>query len=147
MCNWLVLALSIVNCTLFAYNNLKRWCIFLECKFVECFWNNIEDWISAKLKVNIKLSKFNKLFGFQENCVDYKFLNNLMLLARFFIYRCKYSKPKPNMLEYFNELNMNKKSEYVIAKRNKSLAEHSKTWRNICDFNWAVLSVISVIVT
>ena len=39
--------------------------------------------ISAKLKGNIKLSKFNKLFGFEENCVDYKFLNNLMLVARF----------------------------------------------------------------
>ena len=30
------------------------------------------------------------------------------------------------MLEYFNELNMNKKSEYIIAKRNKRLAEHQK---------------------
>ena len=50
------------------------------------------------------------------------------------------------MLEYFNELNMNKKSEYIIAKRNKSLAEHYKKWRNICDCNWAILSVISVMV-
>ena len=58
---------------------------FFECIFVECFWNNIGDWISEKLKVNIKLSKFNKLFGFQENCVDFKFLNNLMLVDRFFI--------------------------------------------------------------
>ena len=58
-----------------------------------------------------------------------------MLVARFFIYRCKYSKSKPNMLEYFNELNMNKKSEYIIATRNKSLAEHYEKWRNICDFN------------
>ena len=57
---------------------------FLECKFVQCFWNIIGYWIFAKLKVNIKLSKFNKLFGFEENCVDYKFLNNLMLVARFF---------------------------------------------------------------
>ena len=58
-----------------------------------------------------------------------------MLVVRFFLYRCKYSKSKPNMLEYFNELNMNKKFEYIIAKRNKSLAEHYKKWRNICDFN------------
>ena len=49
-----------------------------------------------------------------------------MLVARFFIYRRKYSKSKPNMLEYFNELNMNKKSEHIIAERNKSLAEHYK---------------------
>ena len=55
-----------------------------------------------------------------------------MLVARFFIYRCKYSKSKPNMLEYFNELKLNKKSEYIIA---KSLAEYYKKWRNICDFN------------
>ena len=54
-----------------------------------------------------------------------------MLAARFFIYRCKYSKSKPNMLEHFNEVNMNKKSEYMITKRNKSLAEHNKKWRNI----------------
>ena len=58
-----------------------------------------------------------------------------MLVAKFFIYRCKYSKSKPNILEYFNELNMIKKSEYLIAKRNKSTAEHYKKWRNICDFN------------
>ena len=39
------------------------------------------------------------------------------------------------MLEYFNELNMIKKSEHLIAKRNKSLAEHYKKSRSICDFN------------
>ena len=58
-----------------------------------------------------------------------------MLVARFFNYRCKYSKSKPNILEYFNDLNMNKNSEYIIAKRNKSLADHYKKWRNICDMN------------
>ena len=51
-----------------------------------------------------------------------------MLVARFFIYRCKYFTSKLNMLEYFNESNMNKKSEYIIAKRNIILAEHYKTW-------------------
>ena len=99
---------------------------FLECKFIECFWNNIGDWISAKLQVNIKLSKVHKLFGFQENCIDYKLLNNLMLVARLFAYCCKYSKSKPIMLECFDELNMIKQSEYIIAERNKSLAQHYK---------------------
>ena len=101
----------------FCLNNLKHLCIFLECKFVDCFWNEIGDWISAKLQVNIKLYKIHKLFGFQENCIDYKFLNNLMLVARLFIYRCKYSKSKPNMLKYFNLLKIIKKYEYIIAKK------------------------------
>ena len=108
--------------------------VFLECKFVECFWNNIGDWISAKLKVNIKLSKFHKLFGFQEDCVDYKFLNNLMLVARFLFIAANILN-RNQLCWNTNELNMNKKSEYIIAERNKSLAEHYKKWRSICDFS------------
>ena len=49
-----------------------------------------------------------------------------MLVAMFFIYWCKHSKLKPNMLEYFNGLNMIKKFEYIIANRNKSTDEHCK---------------------
>ena len=109
--------------------------LFLEYKFVDCFWNNIGDGISAKSQVNIKLSKIYKLFGFPENCIDYKFLNNLMLVARFFIKRRKYYKSKPNMLKYFNVLNMIKKSEYIIAKRNKSLDEHYKKWKYASNFS------------
>ena len=58
-----------------------------------------------------------------------------MLVARFFIFRCKYYKLKPNMLEYFNVLNMIKKSEYITAKRNKSINKHYKKWRYISNFS------------
>ena len=37
---------------------------FFECKFVECFWNNIGDWISAKLKdviIIFRVKNFAKL--------------------------------------------------------------------------------------
>ena len=130
-----------IDCELFSFCSeqpetlLHFFFFFLECKFYDCFWNNIGDWISAKLQINIKLSRIHKLFGFQENYIDYKFLNNLLLVARCFIYRYKYSKSKPIVLEYFNVLNMIKKSEYIIGKENKSLDEHYKKWRYICNFN------------
>ena len=66
--------------------------------------------ISAKLQVTIKLSNTHELFGFHEKCIDYKLLSNSMLVARCFINWCKYSKSKPNMLEYLNVLNMIKKN-------------------------------------
>ena len=59
--------------------------LFLNCKIVENFWKDIEDWISTKFGVNIVLSS----------------VNSLLLSARFLIYRCKYSNTKPNMLQYF----------------------------------------------
>ena len=42
----------------------------LECKFVDCLWNNIGRLgISpAKLQDYIKLFRIHKLCGFQENC-------------------------------------------------------------------------------
>ena len=42
-----------------------------------------------------------------------------MLDAKYFSYLCKHFKSKPNMLEYFNALNIIKKSKYIIAKKNK----------------------------
>ena len=86
-----------------------KWCENLQIPPESIDWkkiyeNNYFSTIEAKLRsfhtklqVNIKLSRIHKLFGFQENSTDYKFLNNLMLLVRFFIYYCKYSKSKPNM--------------------------------------------------
>ena len=46
---------------------------FLECKFVECFWNNIGDWISAKLKVNIKLSSLINYSDFKKTVLIINF--------------------------------------------------------------------------
>ena len=91
--------------------------LFLNCKIVENFWKDIEDWISAKLWVNIVLSSVNKLFGFQKKGVGFQFLNSLLLSARFLIYRCKHSNTKPNMLQYFNSLSITKQTEYIIAKK------------------------------
>ena len=134
MCNWLVLVLSTVNCAL---------CLEQPKTITNFFWSvNLLIVSGMKLEIEfpqnykstlIKLSRIHKLFGFQENCIDYKFLNNLMLFTRFFIYCCKYSKSKPIMLEYFNVLNMIKESECISAKRNKSLDKHYKKWRYICN--------------
>ena len=46
-----------------------------------------------------------------------------MLFAKIFIYRYKYSKSKPNMLEYTNVLIMINKSEYISTKRNNNIDE------------------------
>ena len=118
-----------MNCVHFVYNTLKQLIIlFLNCKIVENFWKDIEDWISTKLRVNIVLSSVNKLFGFQEKGVGFQFLNSLLLSARFLIYRCKYSNAKPNMLQYFNSLSITKQTEYIVAKKNSKLDKHFRKW-------------------
>ena len=51
---------------------------FLECKFVDCFWNDIGDWISTKLQLNIKPSKIHNYSVFKET----------VLIINFQIIRC-----------------------------------------------------------
>ena len=71
----------------------------------------------------IVLRKQHMLFGFDYKDTIFCFLKGLLF------YECKYSKSKPDMLQYFNLINLVKKSEYILAKQNKKLCVHFKKWK------------------
>ena len=86
--------------------------LFCICKIVDAFWNDISDWIVARFRINIPSNNFHKLFGFLAQYFSYQFgflaqyfsyqlVNLMLLLTKFLIYRCKYSKTKPKTLQYF----------------------------------------------
>ena len=95
---------------------------------VDQFWNNVFDFISTKSGIDLISTNKHKQFGFQKKENDFYFINGLILCARFFIYRCKYSETIPNMLQYFNMPNCIRTSEHCIAKRNNKLTSHMRKW-------------------
>ena len=105
--------------------------LFSDCEIVDGFWNDVFDWLSAKFQISINYSIQNKLFGFEENDYHFKFINGLLLCARFLIYRCRISKSKPNMIQYFNIVTSVKNSEYLIAKRKNKLEAHFRKWSDL----------------
>ena len=66
------------------------------CEIVVSFCNNASGFVSTRLRANIALLKQHVLFDFDNKG---GFLNGLLICARFFIYRCKYSKSKPDLLQ------------------------------------------------
>ena len=100
--------------------------LLCNCEIVVDFWNNVSEFISSTLRTNIVLRKQRMLFGFDYKGFIFCFLNGLLLCVRFLIYRSKYSKSKPDMLQYFNLINLVKQSEYIIAKQNNKLCVHFK---------------------
>ena len=80
--------------------------LFCNCEIVVSFWNNVSVFMSSRLQTNIVFRKQHMLFGFDHRDTIFCFLNGLLLCARFLIYRCKYSKSKPDMLQYFNLINL-----------------------------------------
>ena len=102
--------------------------LFCDSSIVDQFWNNVFDFISTKSGIDLICNSKHKLFEFQEKGNEFCFINGLLLCARFLIYRCKYSKIIPNMLQYFNLLNCMRASEHSIAKRNNKLTSHIRKW-------------------
>ena len=45
--------------------------MFLDCKFVEKFWKDIEDWFLAILRCHFALSNLNKLFEFHKKSINF----------------------------------------------------------------------------
>ena len=100
--------------------------LLCDFKIVVSFWNNVSEFISSRLRTNIVLRKQHMLFSFDQKGVIFCFLNGLLICARFLIYRCKYSKSKPDMLQYYNSINLVKKSEYIIANKTINCAYISR---------------------
>ena len=120
MCNCKVLALWIRLFVHFVRKALKQFCIYFV--FVQ-LWILVFSWICCHFKRDIDFCNFNKSFGFQEfeNCTKTDFINCFLLNARFLIYRCKIEKTKPNIMLFISTINLLKKTEYFIAKRNGDL--------------------------
>ena len=92
------------------------------------FWCDVSDWLSVNFFYDFNFENRHKLFGFQENNDIFQFINALLLYARFLIYRYKYSKCKPNMVQYFNLVNSIRQSEYFTAKKKHELDVHFQKW-------------------
>ena len=100
--------------------------LFCDCKTVVSFWNNVSEFVSSRLRTNIVLRKQHMLFGFDHKDVTFCFLNGLPICARFLIYRCKYSKSKPNMLQYFNLINLVKNQNIQLQNKKNKMCKHFK---------------------
>ena len=103
---------------------------FCFCPVVDQFSNEVFSCVCCHFKWDIDFCNFNKIFGFQElkNCTKTDLINCFSLNARFLIYRCKIEKNKPNIMLFISTINLLKKSEYLIAKRNGDLKKYFRKW-------------------
>ena len=122
--NYMVWKLLIVIVVYFVKRNRRLSCTYFvianlfKCCGVTCLTG------FQKIFYNFNFENRYKLFGFEENNDIFQFIHALLLHARFFICRCKYSKCKHNMVQYFNLVYSIRQSEYFIAKSKHELHVH-----------------------
>ena len=72
----------------------------------------------------IAFNNFNKVFGvpkINNNEHNIYLLNCLLLCARFVIYRCKYANRIPTNLEFYQQVQKLKTSEYILPKNRSKI--------------------------
>ena len=89
------------------------------------FWLAFSSWISKQNIFMETLTLLNVLFGvFNDTREDFTVLNHLILIAKYFIYKCKLNKTKPTFRVFFEKIKLVYHIERKIAKRNDRLHNH-----------------------
>ena len=94
------------------------------CKSSSVFWKELLSWTAADANIVLNVSLLDILFG------KFVLVNHILLLAKYFIYRCKLSKIIPSLLVFKAKLKATYNVELHIAKEKGILLNHFKKWDN-----------------
>ena len=61
------------------------------CKLSSVFWKELLSWIAADANIVLNVSLLDILFGKFDLEKNFLLVNHILLLAKYFIYRCKFS--------------------------------------------------------
>ena len=101
------------------------------CKSSSFFWKEMLSWIAVEANIVLNVSLLDILFGKFDLEKDSLLVNHILLLAKYFIYKCKLSKVIPSLLVFKAKLKATFKVELYIAKQKGILRNHYIKWGNL----------------
>ena len=106
--------------------------LFTRCAVVNKFWNDLVTLTECKCEHIGKLKLTNKLilFGFDEGCVLDGGLENILMEAKSYIYRCRYDNSIPTIQAFLCHLKRKYRVLRHAAEIEMNLAGFNETWMN-----------------
>ena len=98
--------------------------LFCDCDKVAPIWSLLLTTIKKHI-TDFNLTNFQKLFGVSTD----RFVTYLLLLAKYYIYICKFKNTLPNVELFKSFVKKQKEIEYHLAKKRNKLTVHFKKWR------------------
>ena len=112
------------------------------CKSSSFFWKELLPWIAVEANIVLNASLLDILFGKFDLETDFLLVNHILLLAKYFIYKCKLSKVIPSLSVFKAKLKATYKVELYIAKEKGILLNHYKKWDNFLSWLSSCLAYI-----
>jgi len=74
--------------------------LLYSCKSSSFFWKELLSWIAVDANIVLKVSLLDVLSGKFDLDRDFLLVNHILLLAKYFIYKCKLPKGIPSLLVF-----------------------------------------------
>lgn len=128
--NTLLYKYKITNSTLCDFCNsdtetLKH--MYWECHVIQNFWSRVSSFLNQK-GFQISLNFRTVCFGIQEKSEDQNLINMIILLAKYYIFKCKIEKSIPSPDPFFIYLKERKIMEFYIASAKNKVNMHNLKW-------------------
>ncbi|XP_033756945.1 uncharacterized protein LOC117339468 isoform X1 [Pecten maximus] len=102
--------------------------IFWECRLVAIFWEDFKVWLYDDTLTNLQLHVTDVILGKLHKDQEVKYLNTLVLIAKFHIYKQKIKNCLLCINGFIKELDLYLKTEEVIYKNNMECDSFVKKW-------------------
>ena len=98
------------------------------CKASEVFWKEVLSWLAIHKNELLNVSLTDVLFGKFDIDKDFMAVNHVLLLGKYFIYRCKLDNIKPSLAVFKAKLKATLNLEFYIVRKKGTLAQHHRKW-------------------
>ena len=90
-----------------------------QCYFTRCFWRLLENLISTNCETacNIKITENLVLFGIDSTAITDKIFDLIILLAKQYLYRCKFEQSVPLISVFRKQLKLRQKNNKKNIRR------------------------------
>lgn len=108
--------------------------LFWHCNVVVEFWESVERWIFENIQFSLNINKQIAIFGITFNVQFNEPVNYILIITRYFIYKCRLNHKPLNLLTWRKEVNQFLSIEKMIAIKNGYFEKFYKKWNK-----WIVL--------
>ena len=108
--------------------------LFWHCNVVVEFWESIERWFFERIQFSLNIDKQTAIFGITFNRHFNKPINYILIITRYYIYKCRINNKRLNLLTWRKEVNRFLSVEKMIAIKNGYFEKFNRHWNK-----WIVL--------
>lgn len=122
------------NCTFCQKESETVLHLFIECALVQKIWKLLVRWVKYFHQMEIKVSP-SKIIFCNETKRNAKFVNTIILITKYYIYKVRCCKAKLNFIDLISDINKYKQIDLYLAKKYDKCYQYARKWDDFTIFH------------